>query len=261
MTRIAYSHGGRQGDCIFSLFAARQYAKGIPFDLHLKTNVQDDHDPSDRKVMQTPEEAEFLASILREQPYIRNITIGDNDCIPAADINIFIDLDRFRSLPSVYGYSEIRYWYTRILDIKDLDVTTPVLAIPDSELPHTNKLCLCLTERYQPKCDFHVLKPFADQLVFIGLPKEHRRFCELFFELPYRASSSLKELLQYTSKSKGWISNIGGLYAAHEAAAIPRILCLPDGTSYGDVRPYTPNGKGVIDNHKLIKQVESLLSA
>jgi len=256
--RIAFSHSGRQGDQLYSLPACIEYAKGQPFDYHLHTNRRDDNDPSCRGVLQTPEEAEFVASVLREQPYIRHLTISSNDCIPAADVNTFIDLDRFRELPVLYG-GEIRTWYQSILPVKLDHLDRPWLAVPDSDMPASDKLCICFTERYQPCTDPGALKPFADSLVFVGLPKEHKRFCELYFPVEYHAVSSLKELLQYAMKSRGWCSNVSGNYAAMEAAAIPRILCLP-GAAHGDVRPYTPNGIAVLDNHKLQRQVESLLS-
>lgn len=255
---IAYQHSGRQGDILFSLPACIENAKGQPFDFHLHTNRRDDFDPSQRGVMQTHAEAEFLASLLRVQPYIRHLTIGDNDCIPASDVNIYIDLDRFRETQDMYSMSEIRGWYARIMPVKLDKLDQPWITVPDSGQPTIDKLCICLTERYKPAIDPAVLKPFADGLIFVGLPKEHQRFCSMYFPVEYHAVGSLLELLQYTSKSKGWVSNIGGNYAAHEGAAIPRILCLPVGG--GDVRPYTPNGIAVMDNKKLIKNVEALLS-
>ena len=260
MGLIAYSHGGRQGDIIYSLFACRQYAKNEPFDFYLQTNIRDEHDPSNRGVLQTPTEAAFLASILREQSYIMKLTIGDADYIPDRDVSVYINLDQFRWVPQIYEYSEIRYWYTRVLDIKDLDVFTPVFTIPYSDQPATDKLCICFTERYKPLIDPAVLKPFADQLVFIGLYKEHEHFCKEYVPVEYHPVTSLLELLQFVQHSKGWCSNISGNYAAMEASALPRILCLPGGLSHGDVRCYCPNGKAVLDNHKLVDAVEALLS-
>ena len=256
---IAFSHSGRQGDQIYSLPACIEYTKGRPFDFYLHTNRRDDNDPSNRGVLQTHAEAEFLASILREQPYIRHLDIGDRECIPAADVNIYIDLDRFRDTQETATLSEIRRWYQRILPVKLEHLDQPWFTVPASDLPVTDKLCICFTERYQPCMNPAVLKPLADHLVFVGLPKEHRRFCELYFPVEYHPVASLKELLQYVAKSKGWCSNISGNYAAMEAAAMPRILCLPGG-SHGDVRPYTPNGCAVVDNHKLLQKAESLLS-
>lgn len=256
---IAFSHSGRQGDQIYSLPACIEYAKGKPFDFYLHTNRRDDYDPSNRGVMQTHEEAEFVASILREQPYIRHLDIGDRECIPAADVNVYIDLDRFRDIPASLYWGDIRSWYKALLPVKLDHQDKPWFTVPSSDIPASDKLCICFTERYLPCMNPGVLKPLADQLIFVGLPKEHRRFCELYFPVEYHAVSSLKELLQYAAKSKGWCSNISGNYAAMEAAAIPRILCLPGG-SHGDVRPYTPNGYAVVDNHKLIKLAESLLS-
>ena len=208
--------------------------------------------------MQTYEEAEFLASLLREQPYIRNLTISDNDCVPARDVSTYVDLDRFREVPDMYCFTEIRSWYKRVMDVKLNHLDQPWITVPPTEQPTSSKICICFTERYQPAIDPNALKPFANDLMFIGLPKEHKRFCSMYFSVDYRPVKSLKELLQYVSKSKGWVSNICGSYAAMEGAAIPRVLCVPP--AGGDVRAYTPHGKCIIDNAKLVKSLEALLS-
>ena len=255
---IAFQHSGRQGDIIYSLVACIERSKGLPFDYHLHTNRRDDHDPSNRGVMQTPAEAEFLASLLREQPYIRNLTIGDNDCVPARDVGIYINLDRFREVPVLDGHNEIRFWYRRIMDVRLTQIDKPWITVPASDQEPVDRICVCFTERYQPAIDPSVLKPFASKMIFIGLPKEHQRFCSMYFPVEYHAVNSLKELVQYVSKSYGWVSNICGNFAAMEGAAIPRVLCVPP--AGGDVRTYTPHGKCVIENAKLLKAVETLLS-
>lgn len=257
---ILFSHSGRYGDVIWSLVSCIERANGEPFDFHLHTNRRDDYDPSNRGVMMKPLEAEFLASILREQSYIRNLTISDKAAIPAKDVTRVIDLDRFRDVPEPYTLTEIRDWYKRIMPVTLRDKDKPWIHVPQIEQPKIDKVCICFTERYLPVIDPGVLAPLKDRLVFIGLPSEHKRFCAMYFSVDYHPVGSLKELLQYTSKSRGWCSNISGNYAAHEAAAIPRVLCLPGGLCHGDVRPTTPNGKAVLDNDKLLASVEALFS-
>ena len=210
-------------------------------------------------MFQTQAEAEFLASILREQPYIRNLTISDKECIPAPDVTNYINLDLFRELPEPYGLSEIRNWVYRLSSLKPDSFARPVLTVPPSDIPVMDKIAINFTNRYKPIIDPKVLKKYASKLVYIGMPREYDRFKTLYFKCEYHKTNSLKELLQYTSKCHGWISNVCGTFAAHEAAAIPRVLCLPGG-AHGDVRTYTPNGISVVDNRKLIKAVESLLS-
>ena len=256
---IMYQHSGRSGDLLYSLPACIERAGNEQFDFHLHTNRLDPFDPSDRGVMQTHAEAEFTASILRVQPYIRNITISDDDCVPLKDTTRVINLDRFRDVPEPYSLTECRYWYTRILPVKLNDIHKPWLTVPEATLPKLNKVCISFTERYQPNASPMALKPFADDLIFIGLPKEHKRFCSMYFDVPYHPVKDLVELLQFVKSTKGWCSNVSGVYAANEGAATPRVLCVPGG-SYGDVRPYTPNGIAVVDDAKLVKCVEALFS-
>lgn len=258
MNRFLFTHAGRIGDIIWSLWACIQRAGHMPFDFHLQTNVPDSHDPGHRKTFMSTEEAEFLASILREQPYIRTLTIGDKEPIPAADITRYVDLNRFRTTFDIYQHLECRHWYERLFSFKLKDYDKPIFTVPEANIEPFKKLTICFTERYKPQVSPALLEPYKEQLVYVGLKSEWLRFCSNYFHVDFHAVGSLKEMLQYTKKSLGFVSNICGSYAAHEAAAIPRIICLPKGG--GDVRPYTPNGVGVLDDYKFKHYVAALLS-
>lgn len=259
MPVISYQHSGRQGDLLYSQYFCLQRSKGQPYDLHMRINVPDDHDPGGRRVFMTAKDAEFVASILREQPYIRNLTIGENDCIPAADVTSYINLDLFRSTQPSYGMEEIREWYYRLSSLKPEGFDKKILTIPPSDIPKHGKLIICFTGRYKPAVSPSVLQKYADRLVYVGLPREYDMFCSKYFKCEYHPVKTLKDVLQYTEKGCGFVGNISGQYAAMELAKLPRILCLPNGG--GDVRPYGPNGVAVMDSKKLINSVEALFNA
>ena len=258
MNRYLFTHAGRIGDIIWSLWACIQRAGHMPFDFHLQTNVPDAHDPGNRKTFMSTADAEFLASIMREQPYIRTLTIGDKEPIPASDITRYVDLNRFRWTFDIYQHLECRHWYEKLFSFKLDEYNKPIFTVPPSEIAPFDKLAICFTTRYKPAVSPALLKPYKDKLVYVGLKSEWESFCADYFPVEYHAVSSMKDMLQYTKKSLGFVCNICGSYAAHEAAAIPRIICLPKGG--GDVRPYTPNGVGVLDDHKFIQHIEALLS-
>ena len=254
-----FFHAGKIGDCTYSLWYCRQRSNYEPFDFHLQTNVHDAHDPGKRPVFLTNEDAEYLASILREQSYIRNLTIGDGEGIPAPDVTRVINLNLFRQAPFMYGLEEIRNWCYKLSSIKPENLDKPVLTVPESDIAPIDKVLLCITPRYQPAIPIEALKPYKDHLAYVGLGSEYDRFCRHYFPVEYQPVSSAKELLQKAKKSKGFIGNISGQYSFMEAAAIPRILMLPP--KGGDVRPYTPNGVAVMEPHKMRSQLESLLGA
>ena len=259
MTRIAFTHYGRCGDLVYHTVYCIQRSNGVPYDLHIQTNVPDEHDPGNRRVFMTPVEAEYVASILREQPYIRNLTISDEPCIPADDVSLFIDINLFRQRASAFAGREIREWpFYALSSMEPENLSAPWLTVPESDIAPTNKILICFTGRYKSAISPNALAPFKDKLVYVGLPREYDMFCSKYFKVDYQPVKSAKELLQIAEKSLGFIGNISGQYSFMEGAAIPRILCLPTGG--GDVRPYTPNGKAVLDNKKLIKNVEALLS-
>lgn len=255
---ILFTHYGRIGDLIWSLWSCLQRADHRPFDFHMQTNVPDAHDPGHRKTFMSTSDAEFLASILREQPYIRNLTIGDKDPVPYADTTKLVDLNRFRTTFDIYPHIECRHWYERLFSFKLQGYDKAIFTVPESDIAPTDKLAICFTERYKPAISPMKLEPYKDKLVYVGLKSEWQRFCLNYFDVDYHLVISMKEMLQYTKKCYGFVCNICGSFAAHEAAAIPRILCLPKGG--GDCRTYTPNGVGALDDYKLVKHVEALLS-
>ena len=259
MSKYCFSMSGRMGDEAYSLYFCTQRADYQPFDYYLQTNKPDGHDPGGRKVFQTPAEAEFFASILREQPYIRSVGIGDAECVPAADITNYINLDLFRETPELYGLSEIRNWCYRLSSLKPDSFARQVLTIPPSDLKKQQKLCICFTGRYKPVINPGALQPIADKLVYVGLPREYDTFCSKYFKVDYKPVKSAKEMLQYIDSTCGFIGNISGSYALVECSKLPRILCLPGG-SHGDVRPYGGRAVAVLDNHKLLKEAKALLS-
>jgi hypothetical protein len=256
MAVISFQHSGRQGDLLYSQYFCLQRSKGQPYDFHLHINVPDEHDPGGRKTFMSAKDAEFIASILREQPYIRNLTIGPDDCVPASDVTTYINLDLFRGTQPRYGNEEIREWYYRTSSLKPDGFDKKILTIPESNIPKHNKIVICFTARYKSAVSPTVLQKFADRLVYVGLPREYDMFCSKYFKVDYHPVQTLKDVLQYTEKGCGFIGNISGQYAAMELAKLPRILCLPVGG--GDVRPYGPNGVAVMDSKKLIKSVEAL---
>ena len=222
MTRYLFSMYGRIGDITYATWYCKQRSAGVPYDMHLQTNVPDSHDPGGRKVFMLPEEAEYLASILREQPYIRSVVITDKDPVPARDVTRVVDLNRFRTMPSVYGMTEIRHWVYRLSALKPEGFDKPIFTVPPSDIEPTNKLLLCVTGRYKPAASPKALEPYKDKLVYVGLKEEHAAFCREYFHVEYQPVKSAKELLQIAQKSLGYIGNISGQYSFMEAAAIPR---------------------------------------
>ena len=203
-------------------------------------------------------DAEYIAPILRVQPYIRNLTIGPDECVPAPDVTSYVNLDLFRSTLPKHGSEEIREWYYRLSSLKPTGFDKKILTVPESDKPKHKKLVVCFTGRYKPAVSPSLLQKYADRLVYVGLPREYDTFCSKYFKCEYHPVRTLLDTLQYVQDGVGFIGNISGQYAAMELAKLPRILCLPVGG--GDVRPYGPNGTAVMDKTKLYKAVDTLFA-
>jgi len=248
---LLFNHSGRFGDLFYSLYAATQYAKGQPFDLHLHLDVHA-YDLSNRPVMMAKEDTDFLVPLLEVQPYIHNLTISRN--YPDKP---FINLDAFRQDYSKIVGKEIRSWYYEYLPIEPVGFDLPVLFIPVHNFPFIEKIAICFTKRYKSVINLRCLKKFKDLLIFVGLPDEHEAFCEQYFPVEYHKSQNLLDLMQFVHSCKGFVGNVSGLFAAMECCKMPRVLCLqPSG---GDVRCYGDNGTMVNTPQDLVRSVEALL--
>lgn len=228
---LTFKHSGRMGDVFYSLYYCTHLAHGNPFSLVLRTGVSA-WDPSNRPHMMERTDAEFMRPLLELQPYMRGVRIADrSDEIPPGCVN----LDSFRDHFYTVCRREIRLWYypsgANPLD----EFERPVLSAPDPP-PRIGRFAICFTPRYRECFDVGVLKPFRDELVFVGLPSEHEAFCKRHFPVEYRPVADALELLRFMQSTRGFIGNVSGTFAVAECAKIPRILCMEK--NGGSVRVY-----------------------
>ena len=246
-------HSGRMGDVLYSLYYATHLTQGKPFNLLLRANVRDYCDPSGRPYLMTREDAEFMSPLLEYQPYINRVTIAENEREVPQDAFI---LDKFRM--NMYGIigREIRTWYYGVREnIPPGEFTRKVLSAPDF-YDRRAKFAICFTQRYREAFDVEpVLREYKDDLVFVGLPEEHRDFCRECFDVDYKPVAHALDLLSFLQSCRGFIGNVSGTYAIAECAKIPRILCLA--RDNGNVRVYG-NGVEVKDPETLKTTIENM---
>ena len=151
MNQITFSHYGMIGDLIYSLHFCLEFAQiqgHTKFNYHIQTNVP--FTPSecelssrgDRTVFFTKQEAQFIKPLLEAQPYINQVTIGDD--LPEGAI----DLSRFRLLTLNLAAGDIREWYYQLIaNLLPKEFWKQLLFVKPSP-QFKDKILFTLSERY-----------------------------------------------------------------------------------------------------------------
>ena len=219
------------GDIFYSLYWCLHVTHSEPFDLILRTGVSA-WDPSNRPHMMERADAAFMLPLLLAQPYIRSVRIvGVGDPLPSDCVN----LDAFRENFYAVCRREIRLWYYPHGTPPLQEFHKPVLSVPDSLEP-CGRFAICFTPRYRERFDVGILEPYRDDLVFVGLPSEHKDFCRRHFPVEYHPVDNALDMLRFLQSCRGMIGNVSGTFAIAECAKILRILCLEQ--SRNNVRVY-----------------------
>lgn len=246
-------HSGRMGDVLYSLYYATHLTQGKPFNFLLRANVRDYCDPSGRRYLMERKDADFMSPLLAYQPYIDRVFIAENEREIPQDSFM---LDKFRL--NMYGIigKEIRTWYYGVREnIPPGEFSRKVLSAPET-YSHRDKFAICFTQRYREAFDVEpVLREYADDLVFVGLPEEYRDFCRECFPVEYKPVENALDLLSFLQSCRGFIGNVSGTFALAECSKIPRILCLA--RDNGNVRVYG-NGVEVKTTQQLYQSIETM---
>lgn len=227
---LTFSHAGRFGDILYSLYFATHYAHGQQFDLILRTGVEA-YDPSGRPHMMEVEDAEWMTPLLKAQPYINDVRIartrGELPCNR-------VRLDVFRRNMGRICKMEIRSWYYDNGRVPSGEFHRQVLTVPPVE--KTDRIAICFTPRYRQTFDLSPLKQYREKLVFVGLQAEHDAFCRDVIPCDYKPCQNALEMLSFMALCRGFIGNVSGTFAMAECSKIPRILCVAP--NRGNVRVY-----------------------
>ena len=166
----------------------------------------------------------FAQPFLEATGLFEKITYGNT--IP----NGALHLTSFRNQPINLNSGLLPEWYYQIVpEWLPQEFWKPVCSI-QPDYTFREKAILIATDRYQNEyIDYGVLKRLQDQMIFLGLPSEHKAFLEKYgFAPPYHPISNLLEVAKIMMGAKGIISNQGGFYCLAEILKVPRILVSPE---------------------------------
>ena len=264
-----FSHTGSMGDILFSLYFCKELTEHLnidQFDLHIQTDVPDSgmagHSHPCGNVRITSQAAEFMQSLLIQQPYIRNVSFSNE--LPENAIS----LDKFREIKLNLSSGQIQNWYYNLTDIHlPREFWKPILSV-EPNFQYSDKVILSITSRYRNVyIDCKKLEKHRENLIFAGTQEEYQNFCREYFELPCIKADNLLTYAQFFAGANGFIGNQGGLYTTAECLKIPRILIAPEYTVFKGIPgpgPHVNHPQGgwcedVSTTEKMLASLENLL--
>jgi len=226
---ITFFHGGKIGDCAYSLPAIQAICQkhsstaklGIPDSLY--HNMKD---------------------FLKEQPVIEDVFLctsfdGENAISSnGEEIQVQYNLNLFRKQER--SYDHIVTAHLKAFDV-DWDLTHPWLTV--------SPLCVAdLVVYYSPKHtgtwtkeDYKLIKPYISRSVFLGIGTQQEDFMEHSgLDIPWHKTETFSELAAVISGAKLVIGNTTAPIAVAEGLKKPRIL--DPHPSYRNCFPIGDNG-------------------
>lgn len=196
MKKTTFHHSGDFGDIIYSLPTIRALGGGS-LHIHSTRHVQ---------FTATPDRVRSLASLLEAQSYI--------DKVEYTKAPVEYDLDIWAPF-----YKPAR----RLADACLLAFKLSTSLANEQWLRVSNPNCVSevvihRSPRYQSQYFpwRTVLQKYHGRLVMVGLPFEHKNFCDEFWHVPYYPTANYLELAEVIAGSKLFIGNQSSPYAVAE---------------------------------------------
>lgn len=198
---LTVSHGGDQGDMIYSLPLARALASGGQVDFNIYPRF-------DVRMRQNPKTVENIAPLLEAQPYIRKVTFSQTkEGIP---------LDRWRNW---YRDAKLNIAFSHL---RDYGLPFTLAEEPWLTVPNPRKVASVVMARssryHNPKFLWRAfLKRHADNCMFVGSGREWIAFRQQFIcHIPWTDTKDALELAQVIAGADLFIGNQSLPYAIAE---------------------------------------------
>lgn len=244
MKTFAFIHPGNIGDCWASIPAMREYCrqKKTKINLYLVTNqnahyydgaIHPTMNDKGEYVMLNEKMIEMMIPLLKAQEFINDVKLWEDEPFD-------IDLGNMRDTDVGMPSFSINRWYFYILPDLACDLSGIWLDVPKTDRDLAKgKIIVTRSERYlNPTIDYGFLKPYEDDILFVGTMREYNVFC-MGYDLNIRKLhiNNFLELAQAINQCKFHITNQTQAFQLSEGLKRPRILelcrsapnCIPIG--------------------------------
>lgn len=240
MEFTTFSHTGNIGDIWASIPAMRQHFRstGKKINLYLIRNVpafyyegavHPTKNDGGENVMLNAKMCEMMVPLLEEQEFINIVQSVDFHEYDNYKDKIQVHLEWFRENQIGLPNFSINRWYFYVFPDLTCDLSGIWLDVPHVEKNFAvDKIIITRSERYtNPSIDYSFLKPYEDDLVFCGTPREWNNFC-MTYDLNVRKMhiDNFMELAQAINQCRFHISNQTQAFQLSEGLKVPRVLEL-----------------------------------
>lgn len=215
--RSVFYHSGDLGDVIYSLITTRELGGGeFLLGPDNRTNM------SVREKM-TAERAAVLMPLLEAQPYIHRAEFSEE--MPAQvthDLNKMRLLMREQRLDLKKGYNIARVYLEAFgLDVKNDE--RPWLQVQPKPVA---EVIVNRSSRYHNRFFkwSRIVKEYRGKMAFVGLPSEHKAFCDKYGPIPRHPTKDLLEAAEVIAGAKLFVGNQSCCYAIAEGLKQQAIL-------------------------------------
>lgn len=213
-----FYHAGDLGDTLYSLPTIKRLGGGV---LYLGPNVN--LLPGLRpRVGITRKQFDFLAPLLREQPYISDVIYSDSVPNVDYDLNIFRYYWRTNAISdwlrqNGHTHTPSLMWiHLGAFKVNDWSDETPWLRVEKAEPP--KPVVIHRSARYNnPNFPWSKIKnTFPGKLLFVGLKEEHKAWCNSYGVIDFYQVRDALEMARLIAGSKLFIGNQSFPYAIAE---------------------------------------------
>lgn len=165
---------------------------------------------------------EALAPLIKHQDYVQGYELYNGE-----EIDIDLDLLRCGTYANIPRGS-LNRWAFYIWPEMSADLSKEWLKCGETNIDCTGKVIINHTERYRHYLlTYYFLKPYEKDLFFVGLEREHEKFCTQWnLEIPLLKTKDLLELSGCMKKAKFFMGNASACFQIAEGMKIPRMLEL-----------------------------------
>jgi hypothetical protein len=211
-----FKHSGAAGDLIYSLPIMKHFGGG---ELYLHLNQLDwvcqhyyggQPDPFHRGRLRESD-FEFMRTFLLAQTYVTDFQVLD-----PSSTAITHNLDKFR-VPFVAHPGNYVDIYASVFGLdkatSDRLRTNPWLTVPATRTVPNKPIVINRTARWipiTPGAQWGIWKQqgIEEKSVFVGLPEEHRAFCQATgWDIPHQPTRTMLELAEYIAGAEQFIGN------------------------------------------------------
>jgi len=160
-----------------------------------------------------------LRPLIEAQEYVESFVVWEGQ-------PVMYDMDLLRQMDTTMPYGCINRWPWYIWPEMACDLSEPWLAPQMVCIGRKKRILINKTERYgNMLVSYEFLRQYKDCVMFLGLPHEHKKFCDANnLDVPRYEADDFIEISMVLEQCKLFIGSQSAIFQVAEGLKVPRIL-------------------------------------